>query len=167
MSDDPMFDYVLARSRARETSILAIATIASSASVVLFSLYFEKHIALNLGIAILGIIFAGLGLGYREVTARTIHRNDEDWLNDYVRMWISEHLDALSSRLIFPRSNVRNRHLVENPLGYFRGQLLRQFIIRLLFVIPIIAWMTVINVYAGGLALAISCFYTVTLTCAE
>ncbi len=167
MSDDPMFQYVLARSRARETSILAVATIASSASVILLSMYFDDKSQSIVWIPILGIIFAGLGLAYREVTKRYIHQNDEDWLKEYINMWVRDNPNELSSRLIYPRCDLISRHCIENPVGYSRKNYLREFIIRLLFVIPIIAWIGVISVMAGALAIGISCFYTITLTFAE
>jgi len=137
-SDRALFDYVLGRSRARESSILAIATIASSASMVLFGLYFQviKHaiqaFLYSPWIHILGITFAVLGITYREVTNRYIHTNDEDWLNAYVR--------ALGPRRVSQMIINQECSRIQDPLCYSTGGYARRFILRSLFVLPIIAW---------------------------
>ncbi len=92
MSDDKMFDYILTRSRTRESSTLTIATVASSASLLLIALYIQATVEAEInnhpnafdkykqGVGWVGVLFAGLGIAYREATALTIHQNDERWL---------------------------------------------------------------------------------------
>ena len=134
-TDQKRFDYGLARSRTSETSILAISTIAATASLVLFGLYVQAQIETvdsnqdvqskkltvfnnyKFGIQIMGLLFASLGFAYREVTARTIDKTDEDWLKEQT---------CLSTE----PNNKLNR-------TYDR---LRETIIRILLFLPIVAW---------------------------
>lgn len=133
-----MFDYVLARSRARETSILAVATIASSASIVLLGLVFQCNCALSdstkLGVTILGISLAGIGLLYREGTKAWIHDNDDCWLKAYVQFW-----RVLSNEMPIGEM-VIDGDRIKDPIPPFKHDYMREIFIRTLLVIPIIAW---------------------------
>lgn len=120
MSQDDEFQYRLARSRTREASTLTIATVASSASLVLLGLYIQAQIEVNwnlapeikLWIAGVGIAFSAVGIIYREVTAKTIHRIDENWL--------------------------KQRCHITDP----RGQgIVREILLVALLAIPIVAWL--------------------------
>ena len=97
MSDE--FNYRLQRSRTRESSILTIATIASSASLVLFALLFQAQVQVESSeggysdsldrytswIQIMGIMFAIVGILYRDVTALSIQRTDECFIRQKVK----------------------------------------------------------------------------------
>jgi hypothetical protein len=138
--DKALFAYVLARSRARESSILTIATITTSASLVLLGLYLQVYTEqhwkdypfLDWTVKITGILFAVAGILYREITARFIHQNDEDWLNAYVR--------ALGCSPVSKKIINQECSRIQDPLCYLDGQNPRKFILRTLFVLPIIAW---------------------------
>jgi len=91
-----IFNYRLARSRTRETSTLTVAIVAASASLVLLVLYVQASIQVDTQskamllakyqstIVISGFLFAALGIAYREITVNTIHKEDEDWLRQYL-----------------------------------------------------------------------------------
>lgn len=126
---DP-FDYILARSRTRESSTLTIATVASSASLVLLALYIQALVDVELNedigislsfdkfkplIQVTGITFAAVGILYRDVTIFAIHKADERTLQTQTRPQPNTH-DA-------PRSGI----------------------LRALLVIPIIAWVYVMD----------------------
>jgi hypothetical protein len=163
---DPTFDYILARSRTRESSILAIASIASSASLILLGLtktigIVSDHIIL---IYIFGILFATFGILYREITKYTIHNNDERWLKAYAKRY-STRSTILSD----------NKCTIPDPLVYCRRNRVREGLIRALFILPILAWaLTLYNlstidfdfVRIGGItSLIIGAFlYTVVLS---
>jgi hypothetical protein len=145
---------VLQRSRTRESSILTVASIATSASLVLLGLFIQTQVS-SLGtkdanddnllmkykywVQGLGMLFAGLGVLYREITARSIHRNDTHWLDAYVHEWMTNHLDALGHRLI-NKKGIHSTHTIENPICYCRMHTRREVLVRALLVIPIIAW---------------------------
>jgi hypothetical protein len=92
--DHKKFDYILARSRTRESSTLTIATVASSASLVLIALYIQAEVEDSEGklekykglIQGMGLLFPIIGILYREVTART-HKKDEDFLKEQALSW--------------------------------------------------------------------------------
>ncbi len=171
MSDDKMFDYVLARSRTRESSILTIATIASSASMVLLGLYLQELMrcgctldAYYPWIHITGMTFATLGIAYSELTASYIHRNDEDWPTVYANLCIQKNITAIGrdvirgSRVIHGQSRE-----IENPLCYphAHAQRLRKIILRALLVVPIIAWALLLHEpsYTAPTAIVVSILY--------
>lgn len=97
MSDE--FNYRLQRSRTRESSILTIAAIASSASLVLLVLLIQAQVQVEsseggysdsldrytLLIQIMGIMFALVGILYRDVTALSVQRNDECFIRQKVK----------------------------------------------------------------------------------
>jgi len=137
-TDKKRFDYILARSRARETSTLTIATVAATASLVLLGLYVQVQIETvdsnqdvqsndskklkvfnnyKFGIQIMGLLFASLGFAYREVTARTIHKTDANWLKEQT---------GLSTE---PNNKLNCTY-----------DMLRETIIRILLLLPIVAW---------------------------
>ncbi|HSB49810.1 MAG TPA: hypothetical protein VLC72_00570 [Nitrosopumilaceae archaeon] len=88
MSDDKLFDFIVARSKTRETSTLTIATIAASASLILLALYFQPVIQTNENysnlIRIMGILFPVIGIAYNEVTSRTIQDADQIWIRNKI-----------------------------------------------------------------------------------
>jgi len=84
LTDDKLFDFIVARSRTRETSTLTIATIAASASLILLALYFQADQEQKILILIMGILFPSLGIAYREVTNKTIHEEDQTWIRKYL-----------------------------------------------------------------------------------
>jgi len=71
---------MVARSQGRQTSTLAIASIASSASLVLFILNFQEPKPLEDSIFVLGVLFPLLGLAYYEIKQKTIQNSDFSWI---------------------------------------------------------------------------------------
>lgn len=131
------FDYILARSRTRESSILAIASIAAGASLVLLGLYLQAQVDYELNvdhksdtlannkqvIQALGIFFAFLGFVYREFTTLTIHRYDEKWLKEQTQI-----------NKIDDKYKLTHTHDTQ-----------RSIILRILLWMPIPAWVYVIH----------------------
>jgi len=82
--DEHLFNFLVVRSQARMTATLAIATIASSASMVLFILILQNPTSLQnlqsenafIFVLILGISFPLMGFAYYEITIQTIQSND-------------------------------------------------------------------------------------------
>lgn len=73
MSDDKLFNYLVSRVQGRESASIALATIASSASLVLLGLSIHPQ---SLTKVVLGVGFVFIGFAYNEITFRTIQRND-------------------------------------------------------------------------------------------
>lgn len=142
-----MFDYILARSRTRESSTLTIATVASSASLILLVLYMQAPSVTcsscqptllspyAFAIIYFGMVFAIVGILYREVTKYTIHGNDERWLKACAKKCSKECLNLED----------KEGRTIPNPLYYCDGSRLREGILRALLVIPIIAWSFIID----------------------
>jgi len=80
VSDENLFDFMVARSQARQTNTLAIASIASSASLVLFILNFQGPKPLEDSIFVLGVLFPLLGFAYYEIKQKTIQNSDFSWI---------------------------------------------------------------------------------------
>lgn len=83
--DEKVFNAVLNQISSRETANLALATIASSASLVLLGLVLNDFIKIvnneNLWwISILGILFPLLSLAHNEITRLTIHTRQQEWI---------------------------------------------------------------------------------------
>lgn len=158
MSDDKVFDYVLARSRTRESSTLTIATVAASASLVLIALYVQAMIdSLNsfdgtmafdnsrYEIALMGISFSSMGIAYREITKYTIHANDERWLHEYSKKFRNR------CPILYD-----DEGLIRDPMQYTNGNIRREITLRSLFVTPMIFWFFILDGYAlGGVLTAV------------
>ena len=193
--NDSMFQYILARSRTRETSILAVATIASSASLILLGLFIQIQIEVTgcygeCGsqcdnecydkcdecynkclnecdiecplldcyedwIKVVAILFAALGIIYREITAGFIHRNDEVWLHAYVKKFRKDDAKDLQND---------KGDKIPDPLFYHKDSLPRGIALRLLLSIPIVIWAYTINSLALGLAIAFTVSYVLVLS---
>lgn len=162
MSNEPMFDYVLARSRTRETSILAVATIASSASLVLLGLFVQAQLtivgtngtndddlfhAYKQWIQVMGIAFAGLGIAYREATIVLIHKNDECWLKEYVQFW--RELNRLYGETTSIGEMVIGRDCIKDPIPPHKYNGIREIVIRMLLAFPFLAWLFTIDPFLG------------------
>jgi hypothetical protein len=171
MAED-RFHYILARSRTRESSILTIATIASSASLVFLALLFQAQVQVetsNKGtsdkldkyepwVKFFGIMFALAGIVYREVTKYSIHRNDERWLNRWFDVCYRIDLKDKQGKTI------------DDPLWYRRGARTREMVLRSLLLIPIIAWWFIIfdtNQLTIGLAILFYFGYAIALSLSE
>lgn len=128
MSDDKMFDYILARSRTRESSTLTVATVASSASLILLALYMQIITQpdfwltqdQDILIKTAGCIFIVLGIAYRDFTALTIHGDDEHWLR---------HQAGITGNRVLGRT--------------FDD--IRSVLIRSLLLLPFLAWIYVVS----------------------
>lgn len=137
-----MFDYVLARSRTRESSTLTIATVAASASLVLLVLFTQAKVgmcatceqelasAYTFVIVYFGMVFSITGILYREVTKYTVHSNDKKWLEACAKQCSKECMNLTDKK----------GNPITNPLDYCDCSKVREGILRALLVIPIIAW---------------------------
>lgn len=157
--DKKLFDYVLARSRTRESSTLTIATVASSASLVLLALYIQAYIETcdscqyifllphSFWIIYFGMVFPTVGILYREVTKHSIHDNDNRWLAQFISKYRTED----------NRDFVDNNHkIITDPLCYCDYSKTREGILRSLLYLPIIAWSLVIDTVTNGLTIPLA-----------
>lgn len=145
MSDDKMFDYVLARSRTGESSTLTIATVAASASLILLALYVQAQVDIDMNIdhkselfdelksylPIFGVVFAICGILYRDATALSIHRNDERWLDACAKRCRKDECKGIKDENCKFTDPADYRSIVAGS---------RVVILRILLVIPIMAW---------------------------
>ncbi len=125
MTDEKLFQFLVARLQARETASLATATIAASASLVLLALYFqspEKHFAIFL----MGFVFPAVGIIYNEITNRGIHKADH-----------------LMIRRIIKDDSKSDRD-TEAILTITKWRRWRLFFARFLFFTPIFGWSVMI-----------------------
>jgi len=83
MTNEKLLDFLVARLVARETAALALVTISSSASLVLLALDLESTDSWV--IPVVGILFPLVGITYNEVTFRTIHTHDHEWIRKIIR----------------------------------------------------------------------------------
>ena len=107
--------------RSRENSTLVIATVAASVSLALFGLFLQKDAQEKNWIAAVGIIFSLVGPLYRALTIYTIDRLQHDQL-----------------KRIMPE----NRRDENHPPWW--AVVPRMFIVRILFYLPIFAWLVII-----------------------
>ena len=111
MTDEEERGLIQGRLNTRESSTLTIATVASSASLVVLSIAMTNNglLARFPWLPQFGIVFAVLGFLYREITVQTADR----W--DFTRLW---------RRL--PPNVVRPKWLA--PSQFFRALIVRSFI---------------------------------------
>ena len=87
MAEDKLFQFLVSRVNVRETSTLTVASITSSASVILWGLYlqlFDKYVDLEF-VRVFGIILPILGYAYFETTFATQQRWDFDEINKMIK----------------------------------------------------------------------------------
>lgn len=118
--DNMLFDYILSGVRTRESSTLVIATVASSASLVLLALNLDNSNTLFTLYAAAGFWFPIIGFVYREITINSIDHADHDDLNG-----------ILGKQRKTMRRNLWGVHI----FSFTRGMTLR-----LLLLIPSMAW---------------------------
>jgi hypothetical protein len=119
---DNRFQGLLSELNTRENSTLALATLASSASLVLLGLVANPSATIGRGfLEKLGMLFPLLGILYREVTIFTIDRADYSDLR------------AILSDIGF----ARNKGKLKST-----AKLVRRFIVRILLVLPLFIWLT-------------------------
>ena len=142
--DQNEFNYKLQRSRTRESSTLTIATVASSASLVLLGLYVqvltdwnwtEKYEEIRMWVVIMGTLFALIGILYRDVTAFTIHRDDE-----------------CSLRIKMGCCNKKKASLNEIP-DREKSHIIRAGSLHFLLIIPLLAWGVVVLYSFGSITI--------------
>jgi len=76
MTEDKLFNLLVARTQTRETSTLAITVIAASASLILLGFVCPINVEQRIPFVIMGIIYPILGMLYREYTYLTIQNSD-------------------------------------------------------------------------------------------
>ena len=76
MTEDKLFNLLVARIQTRETSTLAITIIAASASLILLGFVCQVNEEQRIPLVCIGIIYPILGILYREITYATIQKND-------------------------------------------------------------------------------------------
>ena len=140
-----LYDTLLARKETRTTSTLTIATIASSASLLLFIFYFQAPMIIledtqdglevipdslkkeikNI-IPALGILFPIIGIFYHDITYRTITKFDNKILNILI----------LIDSDINERDEIANKIIIYDKMRGYRA-----FLLYFLLIIPILGWM--------------------------
>jgi hypothetical protein len=165
MAFDPEFDYILARSRTRESSTLTILTVASSASLILLALFIQIQMQASecinncdnectvkckifqfydIPLKVMGIGFAVAGILYRKFTC-SIHNNDENWLNGYIHLWMQCNECAIGHKLPDQTLTVNGKTLkIDNPLCYNKRKLHRIIALYTLPSIAFFGWFTII-----------------------
>jgi len=127
MSDDRLFYYLVSRIQSRETSIQAVATIASSASLILFALHFSSDLSIEeeLSVRLVGIILPMIGFAYFEVVFGTQQRWDYDNLLGFIKK----------------ESTLPEKKINEIIFGKSRVKVLPKMALwRILLVLPIVIW---------------------------
>ena len=127
MTDDKLFHVLVSRLQSRESVSLAIATITSSASLILIALFFNVKQDYPILAIILGILFPLMGLIYIEISYRGIHRHDHWW----IRKIVSENNDSDKD--------------TEKILRYEKNRKPRIILIRLILALPIFGWYFIID----------------------
>jgi len=112
MSDDKIFDLLVSRTLTRETSTLTILTITASASLILIPLFYQIYQELNWAFGIIGILFPIFGLLYREVTYRTIQRDDYNEIRNIVN-------DTKKNEIIENKNGERRRKVLFYSISLF------------------------------------------------
>lgn len=80
------FNYRLSRLNSRESSSIALAGIASSASLVLLGLQLQPDVLPNTAMTTLGISFSFLGFAYNEITCRTLLQRDNEKIKQMLKL---------------------------------------------------------------------------------
>ena len=83
MTDDRLFNLLVARTQTRETSTLAITIIAASASLVLLGFACQVDEEKRIPLVIMGMVYPILGMAFREITYQTIQNRDFDQIRNY------------------------------------------------------------------------------------
>lgn len=129
MSDEKLFHYLVSRIQTREISTHTVAIIASSASLILFVLFFSDNLsdAEELAIRLLGIILPMIGFAYFEVVFGTQQR----WDYENIREFINK------------ESTLPKEKINEIIFGKSRLKVLPKMALwRILLSIPIVIWIT-------------------------
>jgi len=132
MTDEKLFQFLTSRTQSRETVSLTIATITSSASLILIVLFFNVKQEFPILAIILGILFPLMGLIYIQITYSGIHRHDHWW----IRKIISENNDSGKD--------------TEKILRYEKHRKRRNVLIRLIISLPIFGWFFIIDSISNG-----------------
>ena len=143
MSYDKLYDMILARRETRTTTTLTMATIASSASLLLFIFYLQPEnldVKSKILIPILGIVFPLIGISYREITYKYIHKHDNTILN---------------ALLLKDVNFSKRREIKYDVILYNKHRITRDFLLRLLFIFPIFGWVIISFDWIPGLILNI------------
>jgi hypothetical protein len=137
---DQTAELVYSRLNTRENSTLTIATVASSASLVLIGLAKPTDSNYPL-LAAGGVLFPLIGLLYREVTILTVDHSDLDLLGQWVHWW-------------------------SPPITAYNY--LRRMLLRLLLTMPVLVWFMTAPVNAfSSPAFVVILFLVIALTAIE
>ena len=121
MTEDKLFNLLVARTQTRETSALAVVIIAASTSLILLAFVCQPNGEQRNLLAVVGILYPILGMSFREIAFRTIQNHD--WKQ------IRKHFSAEDEKIV---------------LGGFNN-FSRRVIFYLLFaVLPLVAWCLVL-----------------------
>ena len=148
MTDEKLFQYLVSRVHVRETSTLTIASIASSASLILLGLFLSPDL-LKIDkevIRWIGIITPILGLAYFEITFATQQTWDFHEINEMIKKDSKREKDELA-KIIYAKNT---------KLAILKGT-----IWRVLLSLPIMGWFSiggdishiVLSIFLIGLAI--------------
>ena len=122
----------------REAVSLALASITSSASLILIALFFLEKQEVPILAIILGFLFPLMALTHIEITYHGIHKHDHQWI-----------------RQIIKENNDSNKD-TEKILRYTKFRKVRLVLIRFIFSLPLFGWYFVIdNITKSNYILAI------------
>lgn len=133
MVDDKLFNFLVSRVQSREAVSLSLATITSSASLILIAIFFTIEQEIQSLTIILGILFPFIALMYIETTYRGVHVYDHEWIRKLIA---EEHIH-----------DKKNRHVkeTEDILLYTKNRILKIILVRLVFALPIFGWFFIID----------------------
>jgi len=129
MSEKNLFNFIVSRVHARETSTLTIATVTASASLVLFALVIQNEINsedIRDVIHFLGFLSAIIGFFYYQITQFTIQTKDFEW----IRNTILEKIETTE----------RKKEVEKLILGPTHQRVPRAFSFQLFLISPLFGW---------------------------
>jgi len=83
MTEDKLFNLLVARIQTRETSTLAITVIAASTSLILLGFVCQASGEQRTLLAVVGILYPILGMSFREISFRTMQNHDWEQIKTY------------------------------------------------------------------------------------
>ncbi len=83
MSEDRLFNLLVARTQTRETSTLAVVIVAASTSLILLGFVCQENVEQRNLLACVGILYPILGISFKEIVYRTIQKRDWEQIRKY------------------------------------------------------------------------------------
>ena len=131
MSDDKLFQYLVSRVQTRETSTHAVASIASSTSLVLFGLFFSFTLPMPDKDIMkwIGIVSPIIGFAYFEITFATQQSWDYNKITKIIKKDYPEYQQDEINKIIFGEKD--------------NFAIPKMMLWRILLILPFIGWMSI------------------------